>query len=393
MAGRIRTLKPEWLEDEKLARCSAEARLLSVAVILLCDDFGNGRAHPNFLASQVFCFSEEPPSMSAIIAELSGWFLELYEEDGQSYFHIINWDRHQRVQHPGKPRVPPPPSAAKRPRASRGEAQKVAYFARGATTGLIKIGQSIDPVQRVVELAKCGSEALELLAVGGNEKELHEELKTSRVHGEWFRPTPEVLTKIRESGGDPDSPMFVAGYDGNLRAASGRDFLANFPEAVSKIPEVLAPDLRSPTTTTTTIQTEDLEQRRAHTHASAREGEPACEVLAALQSHPTLGPVADAEFARTIRDRAASRAIATGRSASTAELVAAIAEAAADSPDGQTREVLRRRVRAYTDHAGGAKRRASTDRAERGIIQPPSTAWTPGSRNAELLAGTDEDPF
>jgi hypothetical protein len=111
VSGRIRTLKPEWLEDEKLGACSPESRLLSVSLILLADDYGNGRAAPLYLAGRVFCYSGDAESgLRAIregLAELAGiGFVRLYEVAGQHYYNIANWDRHQRVDKPGKPRVP-----------------------------------------------------------------------------------------------------------------------------------------------------------------------------------------------------------------------------------------------------------------------------------------------
>ena len=43
MAGRIRSIKPEWLEDERMVMASSDARVLSIALILMADDYGNGR--------------------------------------------------------------------------------------------------------------------------------------------------------------------------------------------------------------------------------------------------------------------------------------------------------------------------------------------------------------
>ena len=58
MAGRIRTLKPEWLENESLGGCSDAARVLSAGLVLLADDFGNGRGAPGFLAGQVWPYRD-----------------------------------------------------------------------------------------------------------------------------------------------------------------------------------------------------------------------------------------------------------------------------------------------------------------------------------------------
>lgn len=125
MSGRIRTLKPEWLDDEKLAAASREARLLSVALILISDDWGNGRAHTLLLAARVYPYGDPRESLASIeqgLAELGAiGFVQLYKVAGQQYFHVRNWSKHQKVDHPGKPRVPKPddPSAEPLSRESR----------------------------------------------------------------------------------------------------------------------------------------------------------------------------------------------------------------------------------------------------------------------------------
>ncbi len=110
--GRIRTIKPEWLDDESLGMCSDSARLLSVGLILLADDYGNGRAHPLYLASRVWGYSDDSnESLERLAASLREirriGFIALYEENNQQYFHIVNWEKHQRIDNAGKPKVPP----------------------------------------------------------------------------------------------------------------------------------------------------------------------------------------------------------------------------------------------------------------------------------------------
>lgn len=106
MSRRIRTIKPEWLEDERLALASSEARVLSIALIILADDYGNGRANQTMLAGQVFP-GKILETLAKALEELRTLkFVVLYEVDGQHYFHIRNWERHQKVDKPGRPKVP-----------------------------------------------------------------------------------------------------------------------------------------------------------------------------------------------------------------------------------------------------------------------------------------------
>lgn len=113
MAGRIRSVKPEWLEDERIASLSSDARVLSIALLLLADDHGRGRAHPTYIAAHVFANSQESlATASRTIRELfATGFVDLYTVRGQSYFAIRNWTKHQRVDKPGAPRVPAPEEA------------------------------------------------------------------------------------------------------------------------------------------------------------------------------------------------------------------------------------------------------------------------------------------
>lgn len=112
--SRIRTLKPEWLDDEVMASLDDGTRVLSVALILMADDHGNGRAAPNFIAGRVWSYSSD--SMDTVsrktregLANLSrAKFVSLYEVKGQQYYSIINWHKHQRVDKPSSPRVPGP---------------------------------------------------------------------------------------------------------------------------------------------------------------------------------------------------------------------------------------------------------------------------------------------
>jgi hypothetical protein len=114
-------VKPEWLEDELLAAASDEARVLSVGLILLADDYGNGRASIATIAASVWRYAlerDDGAKAPEVLAKASRAFRELldlgfigtWSVGGQRYFAIRNWARHQRVDKPGKPLVPKPPA-------------------------------------------------------------------------------------------------------------------------------------------------------------------------------------------------------------------------------------------------------------------------------------------
>lgn len=112
--ARIRTLKPETLDDEKVADLTDPAWRLWVSSILLADDYGNLRANRRVLAGRVFPYPKKGrPTVQTLIEELEKAGLLLpYEVRNQSYLNHPNWRKHQRIDNPGKPRVPGPSEAS-----------------------------------------------------------------------------------------------------------------------------------------------------------------------------------------------------------------------------------------------------------------------------------------
>lgn len=113
MAGRIRSIKPEILDDEKTAALSHLEWRLFVSVWLIADDYGNFRGDPTFVMGQVLWAAGE--TRDAVrkaletLARVS--LLTPYTVRGQSYCHVNGWDKHQKVSHAGKPRMPGPDEA------------------------------------------------------------------------------------------------------------------------------------------------------------------------------------------------------------------------------------------------------------------------------------------
>lgn len=74
-----------------------------------------------------------------------------------------------------------------------------AYFA-AEPGGHVKIGWTKNPRRRIRQLRSDTKLNLQLLAtrVGGRRREFayHMQFKASRLHGEWFERTPELLAEI-----------------------------------------------------------------------------------------------------------------------------------------------------------------------------------------------------
>jgi uncharacterized phage protein (TIGR02220 family) len=106
LAGRIRSVKPELLEDEAVATLSHGAWRLFVSLFLLADDYGNARGDARYLNGAVFWGAQvSVDDVTRFLAELSR-LVVVYDVRGQRYVSLMGWDKHQRVDHPGKPRVP-----------------------------------------------------------------------------------------------------------------------------------------------------------------------------------------------------------------------------------------------------------------------------------------------
>jgi hypothetical protein len=110
MAGRIRTVKPELNDDERVGRLSPNAFRLFVVGIAEADDHGNLRADPALLTAKAFwgCPLPQGQTIEDLFTELDGLW-EFYEVRGQRYAHYRGWRKHQRVDNAGEPRVPLPP--------------------------------------------------------------------------------------------------------------------------------------------------------------------------------------------------------------------------------------------------------------------------------------------
>ena len=113
MAGpRIRTLKPEILDDEKVAPLSDTAFRLFTSLVILADDHGNARADVRWIQGQIWWAHGDPPNVLFALVELyRASLIEVYAVRGGTYVHLRGWEKHQRIDNAGKNRVPLPNDA------------------------------------------------------------------------------------------------------------------------------------------------------------------------------------------------------------------------------------------------------------------------------------------
>jgi len=109
VAGRIRTIKPELLDDERTSGLSDAGFRLFVSLILLADDHGAGRAGRLQLHAATRCGRGDPEITARALEELAvAGLVTVYSVRGQRYAHLRGWKKHQRIDKPSKPRVPQP---------------------------------------------------------------------------------------------------------------------------------------------------------------------------------------------------------------------------------------------------------------------------------------------
>lgn len=126
---RIRTIKPEFWTDSVMVQLPFLTRLFFVGLWNVADDHGWLEDEPDRLRMQLF--PDQRIDAEACVDELvaAGRLARVLMEDGSRWLQILTWTRHQRVDHPGKPRRPDLPykKAAIAEAARRAVAEKYGF--------------------------------------------------------------------------------------------------------------------------------------------------------------------------------------------------------------------------------------------------------------------------
>lgn len=101
--ARIRTIKPEFWQDEKLVGLSDAARLIFLGLVSLADDAGRLLDKPVKIEADLFDGeTDRRRDVVEALANLSriGVIRRGLTASGQRIIEITNWKRHQKVDHP-----------------------------------------------------------------------------------------------------------------------------------------------------------------------------------------------------------------------------------------------------------------------------------------------------
>ena len=106
---RIRSIKPDFWDDEKLAKMSLQANLLFIGMWNFADDNGVIRASAGWIKAQIF-----PHRGQIRVNAVQKWLSECkqhtlvipFEFNNEAYLLIKNFHRHQRIDRPQPSKVP-----------------------------------------------------------------------------------------------------------------------------------------------------------------------------------------------------------------------------------------------------------------------------------------------
>lgn len=105
---KTRLLHPSFFTDNKVAALSPNAKVLLLGLWLRCDDYGRALYLPKLIAGEVFPL-EQVDIQSLLNEVLGAGFIHTYEVEGQMFYHVPNWDKHQTPKYKKKSVIPSPP--------------------------------------------------------------------------------------------------------------------------------------------------------------------------------------------------------------------------------------------------------------------------------------------
>lgn len=110
---RIRSIVPDFWSSEDIAALPWDTRLLFIGLWSYVDDNGVGRDVEKLICASLFPLDENPRDTLATVSRglqrlSAGGQITRYTVEGKPYLHVTTWDKHQRVDRPGKNRYPLP---------------------------------------------------------------------------------------------------------------------------------------------------------------------------------------------------------------------------------------------------------------------------------------------
>lgn len=110
---RIRSIKPEAWQDERIAGLSRDGRLLWVVLVTMADDEGRFRVVPSLILAHGYLYDRDAARrLNSWLQELStSGLVALYEVGDHAFGVFPKWKLNQRISKPSKSVLPAPPSS------------------------------------------------------------------------------------------------------------------------------------------------------------------------------------------------------------------------------------------------------------------------------------------
>jgi hypothetical protein len=104
-------IKKDFFRDPKIGQLPIPARLLFISLWIQADDFGNGTYDPRLLKAEAFMYDDvsNEDVKQWFEALVAGKLILPYSVDGQSYYNVRNFLKHQKINRPSGCRCPAPP--------------------------------------------------------------------------------------------------------------------------------------------------------------------------------------------------------------------------------------------------------------------------------------------
>lgn len=110
---RIRTVKPEFWEDEVVGLLPRDARLLFISTFNMADDEGLLRWTPAYIKAQTFMYDDDltlkhVDALMCLLTDAGLIFPFIGGVARQQMAVVVNFRKHQRINRPQKSKLPPP---------------------------------------------------------------------------------------------------------------------------------------------------------------------------------------------------------------------------------------------------------------------------------------------
>ena len=239
--ARIRTIKPEFWGDEKLAPQPPVVRLVFLGLMSMADDAGRLVDNVKSLDGMLFPETDDTVDSALVTLARLSRIIRYRSESGQRLIQIVNWEKHQKVDKPSKYTLPAPSAEAlERQRVyehSRDIREVVAEVSRDGIAPTYDLrpttpdqgppneeqhsepnGSAAKP--RLVPLEEIGAEEYQpppgaMLVLGGKQINESDHISAGEIVGAWIRtrrirPPAPVINK--QSGAAKDlSEKYTAG--------------------------------------------------------------------------------------------------------------------------------------------------------------------------------------